>query len=46
MTGGTMQEVDVLGSETMNINMNDVAKQLIENNKKPITSSKELTDDD
>lgn len=46
MTGGRVQAVDVFGSETMNINMNDVAKQLIENNNDPISSFEKLTDEE
>ena len=45
MTGGRVLAVDVFGSETMNINMNDVAKKLIENNQEPITSLENLTDE-
>ena len=41
-----MQAVDVLGSETMNINMNDVVKQLIENNQEPITSFERLEEEE
>lgn len=40
-----MLAVDVFGSETMNINMNEVAKQLIEIDKEPITSLENLTDE-
>lgn len=46
MTGGRVQAVDVLGSGTMNINMNDVVKQLIENNTDPIISFEKLTDEE